>query len=243
MVRSRGRQIVIGHLYPKQMNVYGDMGNIITLRYRLTTRGFSVRYAAIDSLKDLAKIGPDIIIGGGGQDANQALVQEDLLAFEKELKALCEDGVVGLMICGMYQMLGHRFVLPDDTQIKGVGIFDIETVAGEDRLIGNIVVDSQFGKLVGFENHSGKTYLGAHTTSLGKVLKGAGNNGEDGLEGVIDGNIFGTYLHGPALAKNPIFADELISRALARKGYTQDLLPLDDTLELRAAKIAEKRPR
>lgn len=225
------------------MNVYGDMGNIITLRYRLEARGFAVKYIQADSLKSLSKTKPDIVVGGGGQDANQTLVQSDLLKYKNELFSLHQDGVAGIMICGMYQMLGHRFVLPDNTSIEGIGIFDAETIAGKDRLIGNVVIDSQFGRLVGFENHSGRTFLGPRTTALGKVLKGAGNNGEDSLEGVVEGNMFGTYLHGPALAKNPQLADEIILRALHRRGQVAPLAKLDDSLELRAAVVATNRPR
>lgn len=237
------KKIVIGHLYPKQMNVYGDMGNIITLRYRLEKRGFTVEYIPLDSLKEIAGVNMDIILGGGGQDSNQGLVQSDLLKYASNLKNMIDDGLVGLMICGMYQMLGHRFILPDGTEINGAGILDLETKAGEDRLIGNVVINSTFGKLVGFENHSGRTYLGVDLKALGKVVKGAGNNGEDGREGAIYKNTFGTYMHGPALTKNPALADELIRRTLERRGNTDDLTPLDDFIEYQAAAIAAKRPR
>lgn len=235
--------ITIAHLYPKQMNVYGDMGNVITLRYRLEKRGFQVEYKALDSLKELTNNKADIIIGGGGQDSNQGLVQADLVKHAAELRSQCEDGLVGLMICGMYQMFGHRFILPDGSEIPGAGILDLETTAGEDRLIGNIVIQSKYGKLVGFENHSGRTYLGSGMIPLGKVLKGAGNNGEDGKEGVVYKNIFGSYMHGPALAKNPNLADELIVRALERKGLDTKLEALDDFIENQAASLAMKRPR
>lgn len=235
--------IVIGHIYPKQMNVYGDMGNIITLRYRLESRGFNVVYKPIDSLSDNDLGSLDILVGGGGQDSNQEVIQKDLLKATPNLRAACTDGLVCLMICGMYQMFGRRFVLPNGTEIAGAGVLDIETKAGDTRLIGNIVTESLFGKLVGFENHSGRTYLGAGVKALGKVLKGAGNNGQDMTEGVLSNNVFGTYMHGPALAKNPQLADELIRRALLRKGHSGDLAPLDDYLEIQAAAIAAKRPR
>lgn len=237
------KKIVIGHLYPKQMNVYGDMGNVITLRYRLEQRGFSVEYAPLNTLSDLKKAKADVLIGGGGQDSNQGLVQDDLTKHAVELRAHIEDGVVGLMICGMYQMFGHRFILPDGVEIPGAGILDLETQAGEARLIGNIVVESEYGKLVGFENHSGRTYLGSGLQPLGTVLKGAGNNGEDGQEGAMYKNIFGSYMHGPALAKNPLLADELIKRVFRRKGQNDILEPLDDFIEHQAAALAMKRPR
>ena len=237
------KQIVIGHLYPKQMNVYGDMGNVITLRYRLEKRGFEVVYTQIDSLSQIKQNKADILIGGGGQDSNQELIQNDLQKYAQELKAQCDDGLVTLMICGMYQLFGHRFILSDNTEIQGVGILDLETKAGDTRLIGNVVTQSSYGKLVGFENHSGRTYLGSGLKPLGKVLKGAGNNGEDGFEGALYKNSFGTYMHGPVLAKNPQFADELIARMLERAGSDTYLEPLDDFIEHQAARFASKRPR
>lgn len=225
------------------MNVYGDMGNVITLRYRLEQRGYDVQYIPLDSLKEIKDTKVDILLGGGGQDSNQGLVQRDLVRHAKELKALCEDGLVCLVICGMYQMLGHKFILPDGSEIAGAGILDLQTIAGNDRLIGNVVVHSSFGKLVGFENHSGRTYLGSELLPLGEAVKGAGNNGEDGKEGAMYKNVFGSYLHGPALAKNPVFADELIKRAFSRKGLDSNLAPLDDFVEYQAAAVAMKRPR
>jgi lipid II isoglutaminyl synthase (glutamine-hydrolysing) len=237
------KKVTLGHLYPKQMNVYGDMGNIITLKYRLEAYGYEVEYIAIDSLQHIKNNKVDILVGGGGQDSNQGIIQEDLLEFGAELKSQCDDGLVCLMICGMYQMFGRRFVLPDKTQIDGIGIIDAETKAGETRLIGNINIDSEFGQLVGFENHSGRTYLAAGVKPLGMVTKGAGNNGETGEEGVVVNNVFGSYLHGPALVKNPTFADELIKRALGRRGESTELPALDDYLEHQAARIASKRPR
>ncbi|MFO0970916.1 MAG: glutamine amidotransferase [Candidatus Saccharimonadales bacterium] len=237
------KTITLAHLYPKQMNVYGDMGNVITLRYRLEKRGFVVNYAPLDSLQYLSKVAPDILLGGGGQDSNQGLVQGDLLRYSAGLKSYCNDGLVSLVICGMYQMFGHRFILPNGEQIEGIGMLDMETIAGSDRLIGNIVINTAFGSLVGFENHSGRTYLGNGLEPLGKVLKGAGNNGEDETEGALYKNVFGTYMHGPALAKNPAFADELIRRALLTKGYSAELELLDDFIEHQAAAVAVKRPR
>lgn len=242
-INNQKSTIVIGHLYPKQMNVYGDMGNVITLRYRLERRGFKVEYVVLNSLKDMEGRKIDILLGGGGQDSNQGVVQKDLLRSAKELQSQCDDGLVCLVICGMYQMFGHRFILPDGSEIAGAGILDLQTVAGEERLIGNIVIDTSFGRLVGFENHSGRTYLGSGLDPLGSVIQGAGNNGEDSTEGVVYKNIFGSYMHGPALAKNPTLADELISRALDRKGIHPVLDPLNDSIELQAAMIAAKRPR
>jgi len=235
--------INVGHLYPRQMNVYGDMGNVITLKYRLESRGIGFKYFAVDSLKEMKRVNLDIVIGGGGQDSNQDTVQRDIVKNSEILIQECNDGLVGLMICGMYQLLGNKFVTNEGSVIKGAGLLDIDTVAGRERLIGNVVVDSSFGELVGFENHSGKTYLGDDVESLGGVVKGAGNNGEDGTEGVVYKNFFGSYMHGPLLARNPELADELITRALTRK-YSDVTLPeLDDTLEYSAHKVAKSRPR
>lgn len=238
-----GQVITIGHLYPKQMNVYGDMGNIITLRYRLESRGFRVAYVALDSLgsSELKKV--DLLVGGGGQDSNQTLIQNDIKRYSRTFQDLCADGLPGLMVCGMYQLLGHRFVLGDGSEITGAGVFDLETVASNRRMIGNVVIASRWGELVGFENHSGKTYLGSETESLGEVIQGAGNNADDKTEGAVVNNVFGTYMHGPVLAKNPQFADEIIARTLVRKGVSDHLKPLDDSLEISAAKHAAKRPR
>ncbi len=241
MVNSK---ITIGHLYPKQMNVYGDMGNAITLKYRLEQRGYQVEYLPVNTLKLLSEQSIDILIGGGGQDSNQTLVQEDLQKHAAELRAQCDDGLTALMICGMYQLFGNKFVLSGEEEIKGVGVIDLETHSGETRLIGNVTISSKFGKLVGFENHSGRTYLGSGVEALGTILKGAGNNGETQDEGAVVKNVFGTYMHGPALAKNPALADELIVRAVERKtGVKVELQVLDDFLELQAAAVALKRPR
>lgn len=235
--------IVIGHLYPKQMNVYGDMGNVITLQYRLKARGIETDYVELDSIDDIKKTKVDILIGGGGQDSNQGLIQKDLLSGAKDLKKLCDQGLVCLMICGMYQLFGTKFITSEGNELVGAGIIDVETRASDDRLIGNVVIDSKWGKLVGFENHSGRTYLGSEVKQLGEVIKGAGNNGSDKSEGCVVNNVFGTYMHGPVLAKNPEFADELISRALVQQGQSGDLEPIDDSLEHLAAKVAVTRPR
>lgn len=237
------KTIKVGHLYPKQMNVYGDMGNFITLRYRLEARGFKVEYLAMDSAKDLFSK-PDIVIGGGGQDSNQDKVQADLMKNKQLIIDLAEGGTVMLMICGMYQLFGNRFVVSEDHVIDGIGVFDAETLAGGERLIGNVVVESAYGSLVGFENHSGKTRLGVGIQPLGRVVKGSGNNGETGEEGAVYNNVFGSYLHGPLLAKNPKFADILIKAAIDRKfGGSEELLSLDDSFEITASEIASKRPR
>lgn len=156
---------------------------------------------------------------------------------------MADDGVVMLTICGTYQLFGHRFVTADQKVIKGISIFDLETQGSDERLIGNTVIKSAYGELVGFENHSGKTFLADKQQALGRVVKGAGNNGQDGGEGAVCKNAFGTYMHGPILPKNPAFADELLTRAILRKYGVVELAPLPDREELAAAKIAKSRPR
>lgn len=236
------KSLNIVHLYANQMNIYGDTGNVLALQWRLDQRGMTSRVNNV-GVGERVPANTDIIVAGGGQDSGQFKIEEDLQRRKKELRSMHDDGVVYLAICGMYQLLGHRFKA-EEGNIEGVGIFDLETVAGESRLIGNTLVKSAWGNLVGFENHSGRTYLANPEDALGKVTKGAGNNDEDYTEGCISKNAFGTYMHGPALPKNPRLADELISRALVRKyGKDVQLAQIDDSFSVMAAKIASKLPR
>lgn len=232
----------IVHLYPKEMNIYGDTGNRVILQRRLEWRDLPVQVSLVGVGDDIPA-DVDLILGGGGQDAGQQQVQDDLLVKGPQLKALADDGVVMLMICGLYQLFGRRFVTHDGTEIKGIGILPLETIAGTTRLIGNTSFRTPWGTMVAYENHSGKTYLDDVSTALGSMIAGAGNNGNDGTEGCVVQNVFGTYGHGPLLSKNPAFADELLQRALARRGQTTPLTPLDDSAELHAARIAQARPR
>jgi lipid II isoglutaminyl synthase (glutamine-hydrolysing) len=229
----------IAHLYADEMNIYGDRGNILTLQRRAEWRGIPVEVRAIERgpAPDLSDI--DLIFWGGGQDRDQELVFTDAAAHKVQaIRAAIDDGAVVLAVCGGYQLLGEYYVTADGKQLPGLGLVDLHTVPGSRRNIGNIVIETTgLGlsppELVGFENHSGKTYLGAGLQPLGRVLRGAGNNGEDGAEGVAAGNIFGTYLHGSLLPKNPHFADLLLERALQRRGLIR-LQPLDDTVEMSA---------
>lgn len=230
------------HLYPVEMNIYGDTGNRIVLTKRLEWRGIEVKTSLVGIGDDLPA-DSDIILGGGAQDAAQSAVEADLAQKSHSLTKLAGDGVVMLMVCGMYQLLGRRFVTADGQDIKGMGILPVETLASHDRMIGNTAYQTPWGEVVGYENHSGKTFLDDQNMAWGKALKGAGNNGADRLEGCLYHNIFGTYSHGPVLSKNPHFADELIRRALTRKYGAADLKPLDDTTELGAARTARSRPR
>jgi len=237
------KPIIIAHLYPEEMNIYGDRGNVIVLTQRLCWRGFPVKVDAVRIGDKYDLRSADIIFGGGGQDRGQSLVAEDLVARGDNFCQAADDGVVVLAICGTYQLLGHGFTTADNQEIPGISIFKAHTAASDKRLIGNVVIDTPFGRLVGFENHSGQTVLEASQNSLGEVIKGYGNNATDKREGAMANNAIGTYLHGPFLPKNPGLADEIIRRALVRKLGKVELEPLDDSLEATAAKIAQTRPR
>lgn len=232
----------IVHLYPKEMNIYGDTGNTFILRRRLEWRGIGVRVSLVGIDEDIPE-DADIILGGGGQDAGQDKIQGDLHDKADSLHKLANQGVVMLMICGMYQLFGRSFTTADGLIIKGIGILPVETVAGPTRLIGNTLYNTSFGEVVGYENHSGQTRLDDQQLALGTVIKGAGNNNEDKTEGCRVKNVFGTYSHGPVLSKNPHLADLLLLTALQRKYQIESLLPLDDTLEQTAYKFAKQRPR
>ncbi len=236
------RGLRIAHLYPGQMNIYGDRGNILSLRKRLEWRGIGAEVTEVGPGDEFDPADHDIVFGGGGQDVGQVVVAEDLVARGDDLRAAAEHGVVMLVICGTYQLFGHRFVTADDEPLPGIGIFDMETEGGDGRLIGNAIVETEIGPLVGFENHGGRTLLGSGQQPLGRVLQGHGNNGSSRDEGAISHNVFGTYLHGPLLPKNPHLTDELLRRALARRFGIEDLDPLDDTIEGAAAATASGRP-
>jgi CobQ-like glutamine amidotransferase family enzyme len=232
----------LAHLYPREMNIYGDTGNVLVLRRRLEWRGIPVSVTGIQ-VGEPIPADVDILLGGGGQDAAQGDIGLDLLAKGPDLRAMAADGLVMLAICGTYQMLGHEFLTKAGHRIEGTSVLDVVTRGSDTRMIGNNHVDTAWGRLVGFENHSGLTTLGPDASALGPAAPGRGNNGADQTEGAVHGNIFGTYLHGPVLAKSPEFADELIRRALARRGDSTALEPLDDELAHRAAAVAVSRPR
>lgn len=238
--------ITIIQLYPKDMNLYGDWGNTLVLKKRLEWRGFRVEIIDHNPGDATDFSTGDIFVGGGGQDAGQLAIQDDLLSRGEELKTLANDGVPMLLICGMYQLFGRQFVTNDGSVIRGIGVLPVETTAGEERLIGNITLESeQFGTIVGYENHSGQTFLDDTVQPLGKVVRGAGNNTTDGTEGVRFNNVIATYLHGSLLPKNPTIADFLIAKALERRGISaEDLKPLEvDTLAQTAQQVAAERPR
>ena len=237
------RPLTLVHLYPREMNIYGDTGNVLVLRKRLEWRGLPVRIVPV-SVGDPIPTDADILLGGGGQDAAQGEIGADFAARAPLLRAMADDGVVMLAICGTYQMLGHEFVTHEGRRIEGTGVLDVVTRGQRERLIGNSFADTEdAGRLVGYENHSGLTELGPDVRPLGSTDAGRGNNGRDRTEGAQRDNVFGTYLHGPVLAKSPRFADEMLRRALARRGDETALEPLDDGLAERAARVALSRPR
>ncbi|HJQ02090.1 MAG TPA: glutamine amidotransferase [Jatrophihabitans sp.] len=236
------KPLVIAHLYPREMNIYGDTGNVLVLRRRLEWRELPCRVVAVN-VGDALPTDTDLVLGGGGQDAAQGEIGRDFVSRGPTLRAMADDGVVMLTICGSYQLLGHHFLTKDGRRIEGVGVLDLTTHGSDTRLIGNNNIRTEWGRLVGFENHSGLTELGAGVRPLGQTDTGRGNNGVDRTEGAVRDNVFGTYLHGPVLAKSPGFADELLRRALARRADAASLPPLDDSLELAAAEVAVRRPR
>lgn len=234
----------IAHLYADLMNVYGDRGNILTLTRRCQWRGIDVEVQTVTLGDPLRPGDHDLYFFGGGQDREQAVIAGDLQAKGEALRQAVAEGAALLAVCGGYQLLGHYFRPHDGPELPGVGLFDAYTVAGNRRCIGNIVVvcDDFGGRtLVGFENHSGKTYLGRGCRPLGRVRVGFGNNGEDGGEGAVVGGAVGCYLHGSLLPKNPWLADWLIARALARRYGEVSLTPLDDRLEQAAHTAAVER--
>ena len=225
------------------MNIYGDMGNIITFIKRLEWRGFRAQILPVEIGERVDWQSIDLVFGGGGQDSGQLVVGADLLKRGPHLRELAEDGVPMLVICGLYQLFGREFITFSGKRIAGVEVFKASTQAGKARMIGNIVVKSTMGELVGFENHSGQTRLDSGQESLGRVQKGSGNNLKSGEEGAVTQSAIGTYLHGPILPKNPKLADHLLLRAMQRRYGIDELQPLDDAVETVAAKIAAGRPR
>lgn len=235
------RTIHLAYLYSQEMNTYGDWGNVLCLLQRMNRRGYQVRLTEYHP-GDRWPRGVDLIFMGGGQDSGQTLIIEDLHKIASNLRGAIEDGVPALMICGAYQLLGHYFLTAEQQRLEGLGIFDIYTEAETGRMIGNVVIDSpQYGELIGFENHSGRTYLHDGAQALGRVVKGDGNNGTDNTEGVLYRNAIGSYLHGPLLPKNPQLADQLIATAVATS--VQELPVLPDKFVHQAREAARQRPR
>lgn len=238
--------LTLVHLYPLEMNIYGDRGNIIALRQRCAWRGIAldVRASGIDDPLDADAA--DLFFFGGGQDQEQFAVAADLAGDKANAVARAvEDGAALLAVCGGYQLLGDYFQTRTG-RIEGTGLFPVWTEAGPRRNIGDVLARSDLGgrsrTLVGFENHSGRTFLRPGAHPLARVAIGSGNNGDDGTEGVVRGGAIGTYLHGSILPKNPWLVDHLIATALRRRHPDgPPLVPLDDALEERAhAAVADR---
>ncbi|MEA2439522.1 MAG: hypothetical protein QOH76_946 [Thermoleophilaceae bacterium] len=227
-------------LYPDLMNIYADRGNIAVLRARCEWRGLGFELSASGIGERLDPSSADLFYMGGGQDRDQAAVARDMVETKRDAlhEAADRDAVV-LAVCGGYQLLGHGYQMGDE-ELPGVGLVDLRTVRSSGpRLIGNCAIEADLGAgkrvIAGFENHGGRTHLGSGERPLGRVLRGHGNNGDDGFEGVLRRNVIGTYLHGPLLPKNVWLADRLIELALE-----VELEPLDDAFEDAAHQSARR---
>ncbi|MFZ1301145.1 MAG: glutamine amidotransferase [Candidatus Microsaccharimonas sp.] len=240
---EKNQPITILQLYPKDMNIYGDNGNLQVLVKRLEWYGYApvvISYNVGDTLPKKV----DIVIGGGGQDSGQEKIHADLITIGPELQKWANAGVPMLMVCGLYQLFGHFFKTLAGKQLDGIGILDVETYGTNERLIGNIVTHSEeFGDIIGYENHSGQTHLGSNVEPLATVIKGAGNNSSDGQEGARYKNVIGTYLHGSILPKNPLVADFLIRTAVEKKYNELSSNLIDDLFADTAREVARNRPR
>jgi CobQ-like glutamine amidotransferase family enzyme len=234
-------KLTIHHLYADMMNLYGDRGNVISIKKRCEWRGIPVEVVDVGLGESMRPTGCDLFLFGGGQDREQTLLVDDLSGEKGEvLRSIVEDGGVVLGVCGGYQLMGHYYETPEGEKLPGIGVFDLHTEPrkpDEERLIGNVLVrvrgpeDEEVREIVGFENHGGRTYLGDGVEPLGEVVVGFGNNGKDGTEGARRLNAYGTYLHGSLLPKNPWLTDQLILNAMRRVEDTFELEPLDDAAE------------
>jgi lipid II isoglutaminyl synthase (glutamine-hydrolysing) len=246
-VTAGRRRVRLGHLYPAQMNIYADRGNIAVLARRLAWRGMELEVTELGPGAPVAPGRHDLYYLGGGQDRDQVLVAEDLARTKADgLRSAVADGAAMLCVCGGFQLAGHGYTGVDGTRMPGIGVLDLDTVADPTRLIGDLVIDARVGagpavRVVGFENHAGRTHLGPGARALGRVVHGHGNNGADGGEGAVQRRVIGTYLHGPLLPKNPWLADRLLAWALEHGGHAPALAPVDDALEDAARDVAEDR--
>jgi hypothetical protein len=240
-------KIVVGHLFPDYLNIYADRGNMAVLARRAAWRGHEIEVVAIGAGDAL---GPaDLYYIGGGQDREQELIAPALAALGEPLRAAVQGGAALLAVCGGYQLLGRCYRDQSGDELPGVGHFPLYTVAGERRMIGDVLLECELEPgerrtLAGFENHAGRTYLDEGAEPLGRVLAGFGNDGESGYEGCRVGRAVGTYLHGPLLPRNPWLADWLLAQAIAhRTGEVPVFEPLDDELEAQAHEVSSARAR
>jgi CobQ-like glutamine amidotransferase family enzyme len=237
------------HLYPDEMNIYADRGNIAVFRRRLEWRGMGLEVVECGLGAPVDPAAHDLIYLGGGQDRDQAVVADDLARTKGDaIRSAVEDGVAFLAVCGGYQLAGHGYTGTDGSRLPGIGLLDADTVAGDTRLIGDVLIEAHLDgmshQVAGFENHAGRTELGAGATPLGTVVAGHGNDGASGHEGCTRLRAIGTYLHGPLLPRNPWLADRILGWAIEhRTGQAPVLEPLDDTLEDAAFAVAVGRAR
>jgi CobQ-like glutamine amidotransferase family enzyme len=244
---ASGVRVRVGHLYPDYLNIYADRGNIAVLERRAGWRGHALEVEPV-SIGDALRPGAhDLLYVGGGQDREQALVAADLAAKSDAVAGAVAGGTALLAVCGGYQLLGRFYRGRDGVELPGLGILPLHTIAGERRMIGDVLLDCEWAgrTLAGFENHAGRTLLDEGAQPLGRVVHGFGNDGESGFEGCRDGRVIGTYLHGPLLPRNPWLADWLLAQALAHAGGGEppELEPLDDGLEADAHRVASGRAR
>jgi lipid II isoglutaminyl synthase (glutamine-hydrolysing) len=237
----------ICHLYPDLMCIYGDRGNVIALTQRARWRGIEAEVRELHAGEALDPAWADLYFFGGGQDLGQDVVSRDLQGANGDaLRAAIANGAAILSVCGGYQLLGREYVPADGPSLPGLGVLDVTTRAGAVRFVGNLLAQAPEGTLIGFENHSGYTYLGSAARPLAHVLVGHGNNGRDKTEGAVQDRIVGTYCHGSVLPKNPWLADMLLGWALERRHGAVTLPALDDREELAAqrsaAEVARSRP-
>ncbi|MEA2485906.1 MAG: hypothetical protein QOD46_1017 [Actinomycetota bacterium] len=236
-------ELTIAHLYPDLLRTYGDRGNVLALRRRLEWRGLDARIIPVGR-GDEFPVDPDIVFIGGGSDRVQRALSGEVDKRSSEIAASVDRGAVVLGVCGGFQLLGHSYTDATGETVAGMGLLDVTTAVESPRLIGRVVIDAHFAgenfRVAGFENHGGRTSLGPGAAPLGKVRRGRGNNGGDGSEGAVQGNIVGTYLHGPLLPSNPELCDALLRAAFSRLGGGE-LAPLDDRLEIAAHNAAESR--
>jgi lipid II isoglutaminyl synthase (glutamine-hydrolysing) len=238
--------IRVGHLYPDYLNIYADRGNIAVFARRAAWRGHELEVTALGMNDAIVPGAHDLYYVGGGQDREQLLVAENLAAKAEPLRAaVVEGGAALLAVCGGYQLLGRGYRGFHGEDMPGVGLFPLETVAGERRMIGDVLLDTDLGPVAGFENHAGRTHLDPGAEPLGRVVAGFGNDGESGDEGCRVGRAIGTYLHGPLLPRNPRLADWLLEQALAHAtgGEPPVFEPLADELEARAHAVSAERAR
>ena len=240
-------KIRVGHLYPDYLNIYADRGNMAVLAQRASWRGHELVVRAV-SMGDALEPGEhDLLYVGGGQDREQELVAVDLAAKADAVHEAAAGGAALLAVCGGYQLLGQFYRERDGVQLPGIGLFPLHTIAGERRMIGDVLLDCEWAgqTLAGFENHAGRTRLDKGASPLGRVVHGFGNDGESGFEGCRVGRAIGTYLHGPLLPRNPWLADWLLAQALAHAigGEPPELEPLGDELEAEAHGVAAGRAR